>query len=337
VTATTQEFNPATAIYTPSEVATYGKRAIEEIKQNQERALKFFIPGIADYFAPMLPGQLCGVIAQTSNYKTGFLYAWQEFAAKQLEAEGRTDEIIIHVSVEETIEEQAYLLLGIETGEDAGDLAQGQVQDWDRLEQAAVKIGTIPIYRIGDSLARADEFHNLYLSNMARAIMYLRDEILEGKKKIAAIFWDYLQAFPYDPEVQRYGNKEAQRRLQVREDIYRLKRAHAVLKCPGVVAVQAKQILSDTANKSMYIPGKYDGEESSAIGQRLQRIISLWMPKNNWPVGQKIDYGDLTYTVEESLLWVKVCKQQGRLPSGRGWPCRVDFQRNRILVSDGLM
>lgn len=331
----TTEFDLSRAIYTPSEVATYGKRAIEDIRQNQERALKFFIPGIDDYFAPVLPGQVVGVIAQTSNYKTGFIYAWEEFAAKQLEAEGRTDEIIIHVSVEETIEEQAYLLLGIETGEDAGDLAQGQVQDWDRLEEAAVKIGTIPIYRIGDSLARADEFHNLYLSNMARAIMYLRDEILEGKKKIAAIFWDYLQAFPFDPEIKREGNREAQRRLQVREDIYRLKRAHAVLKCPGVVAVQAKQILSDAPSKSMYIPGKYDGEESSAIGQRLQRVISLWMPKMNWPVGSKVSYGDLEYKVDENLLWVKVCKQQGRLPSGRTWPCRVDFQRNRILVNEG--
>lgn len=331
-----KEFNPNRAVYTPAEVATYGKQAIEEVQRSQDRALKFFIPGIDQYFAPLLPGQVCGVIAQTSNYKTGFLYAWEEFAANQLEAEGRTDEIIIHVSVEETIEEQAYLLLGIETGEDAGDLAQGQVQDWSRLEQAAIKIGTIPIYRIGDSLVRADEFHNLYLSNLAKAIIYLRDEILEGKKKIAAIFWDYLQAFPYDPEISTYGNKEAQRRLQVREDIYRLRRAHAILKCPGVLAIQAKQTLSDAPSKSMYIPGKYDGEESSAIGQRLQRIISLWMPKNNWPLGQKVDYGDLSYKVEENLLWLKVCKQQGRLPSGRSWPCRISFERNRILVSNGL-
>ncbi len=298
--------------------------------------LKFFIPTINQYFAPLLPGELCAVIAQTSNYKTGFIYAWQEYAAQQLEADGRTDEIIIHVSVEETIEAQAQLLFGIEMGEDAGEIARGQVQNWDALENAAAKISSVPIFRIGDSLARAEDFPNLYLSNMVRSINYLLEVILEGKKRVAAIFFDYLQAFPFDPETKR-ESREAQRRLQVREDIYRLRRAAAHFKCPVIVAVQAKQILSDAPSKSLYIPGKYDGEESSAIGQRATRVISLWMPKMNWPLGSKVSYGDLEYRVDENLLWVKVCKQQGRLPSGRGWPCRVDFQRNRILVSSELV
>lgn len=332
----TTNFNQDGAIYTPIETSKYGKEQIEFIKRNQHRALRFFIPGIDKYFAPILPGQACAVIAQTSNYKTGFMYAWEDHAARQLETEGRRDEIILHVSVEETIEEQAYLLLGIETGEDAGDLARGEVQDWGRLEAAAIKIGTIPIYRIGDSLARADEFPNLYLTNIFRAIKHLRDVILEERKQIAAIFFDYLQAFPFDPEIKNVPNIEVQRRLQVREDVYRLRRCATFFNCPVVVNVQAKQILSDAPSKAMYIPGKYDGEESSAIGQRFQRVISLWMPKMNWPVGSKVEYGDIGYMVDENLLWVKVCKQQGRLPSGRSWPCRVDFQRNRILVSSEM-
>lgn len=334
----TSEFEPGRAIYTPGETAKYGKDAIEEVWRNRDRMLKFFIPGIDDYFAPLLPGELCAIIAQTSNYKTGFIYAWQEAAAKQLEADGRNDEIIIHVSVEETIETQAQLLFGIEMGEDAGEIARGQVQDWDALEQAAAKISSIPIFRIGDSLARADDFPNLYLSNMVRSINYLLEVILEGKKKPAAIFFDYLQAFPVDPETRRGEmNRDAQRRLQVREDVYRLRRAATHFKCPVIVAVQAKQILSDAPSKSLYIPGKYDGEESSAIGQRATRVISLWMPKMNWPIGSKVSYGDLDYRVDENLLWVKVCKQQGRLPSGRSWPCRVNFERNRILVNEGSL
>lgn len=329
------EFSPDVAIYTPIEAAKYGKAQIEFIKRNQHRALHFFIPGIDRYFAPVLPGQAVAVIAQTSNYKTGFMYAWEEFAARQLESEGR-DEIIIHVSVEETIEEQAYLLLGIETGEDAGELARGEVQDWGRLEAAAIKIGTIPIYRIGDSLARAEEFQNLYLTNIFKAIKHLRDVILEEKKQIAAIFFDYLQAFPFDPEIKNVPNIEAQRRLQVREDVYRLRRCATYFNCPIVVNVQAKQILSDAPSKAMYIPGKYDGEESSSIGQRFQRVIGLWMPKMNWPIGSSVEYGDVRYTVDENLLWVKVSKQQGRLPSGRSWACRVNFQLNKILVSTDL-
>lgn len=324
-------FDPGSAVYTPAEVSAYGKKQINFIRQNQHRTLKFFIPGIDDYFAPMLPGQICSVIAQTSNYKSGFLHAWECAAAQQLIDEGREDEIIVHVSVEEGIEEQAFLLLGIETGEDASDLAQGNVQDWDRLEQAAIKIGTIPIYRIGESLARPEDFPKLYLSNMIKAIRFMQDELLEGKRKIAGLFFDYLQAFPFDPEVKRFTNKDAQRRLQVREDIYRLRHAAAFFNCPAAVAVQAKQMLNGAPSQSMYIPGIYDGEESSAIGQRTDRSIQLWMPKMNWPVGTMIDYKDIRYRVDENLLWTKVGKQRGRLPSGRSFPCRINFSKNTIL------
>lgn len=322
-------FDPGTAIYTPAEVSTYAVQQVRFIEANKHRALKFFVPGIDDYFAPLLPGQVCAVIAQTSNYKSGFLHAWEYAAANQLMQENRADEIIVHVSVEEPVEEQAYLMFGIETGEDAGEIARGNVQDWKRLHQAAMRIGTVPIYRIGDSLARAEDFPNLYLSNMIRAIKYMQTKLLDRGLKIASLFFDYLQAFPFDPEVKR-TRRDAQRRLQVREDIYRLRQAAALFDAPVIVGVQAKQMLN-SAHKAMYIPGIYDGEESSAIAQRCDRIIQLWMPKMNWPVGEIIDYGDINYQVDENLLFLKVGKQRGRLPSGKTYKCRIDFQHNKIL------
>lgn len=325
---TAKQFEPESAVYTPIEVSKYGKERIEYIRQNQHRTLKFFIPGIDEYFAPQLPGQVCGVIAQTSNYKSGFLHAWEHATAHQLIQEGRTDEIIVHVSVEENVEEQAFLLLGIESGENVGELARGQVQSWSRLEEAATRIGKIPIYRIGDSLARSEDYPNLYLSNMVKSIHYLRTRLLKSEKKIAAIFFDYLQAFPFDPEVKQQTNKEAQRRLQVRDDIYRLRYAASWFDCPVVVAVQAKQTLQSP--QTMYIPGIYDGEESSAIAQRCDRVIQLWMPKMNWPVGSSLEHKDIRYTVTDNLIWVKVGKQRGRLPSGKVWPCAIDFRTNQI-------
>lgn len=331
-----KEFDPANAIYTPAQVATYATEQVKFIRDNKHRALNFFIPGIDNYFAPLLPGQICAVIAQASNYKSGTLHAWEYAAARQLQRDGREDEVIVHVSVEEAVEEQAYLLFGIETGEDAGDIARGNIQDWDKLYQAAIQVGNIPIYRIGDSLARAEDFPSLYMSNMIRSIRYMRDELLGEQLKIAAIFFDYLQAFPFDPEVRRQGNKEMQRRLQVREDIYRLRQAAAFFNCPVVVGVQAKQNLNGSPSQSMYIPGIYDGEESSAIAQRCDRIFQLWMPKMNWPIGSQVDYKDIYYTVDENLLWLKVGKQRGRLPSGKSWKCRIDFAKNVILQEAGL-
>lgn len=321
-------FDPKTAVYTPQQVATYGIEAIKNARNNASRGLGINIAELRDYFAPVMPGQVCAIIAQTSHYKSGFLHFIEHQAAQQLMIDGREDEILIHVSVEECVEEQAFLEFARESEEDAGKLARGICQDWDKLSAASIKVGNIPIYRIGDSLARAEDMPELYLSNMIRAIRELVTDVLDWQPKIAGIFFDYLQAFPIDPEIKQ-NSADAQRRMQVRSDIFRLRQAAAYYKCPVYVAIQAKQHL-DGASPPIMIPGIYDGEESSSIAQRCDRIISLWMPKQTQPVGTMISTGSFNFTVEENMLWVKVCKQRGGLPSGKSWLCRVDFRRNLI-------
>jgi len=323
------EFSPATAVYTPPQVAAAGVAAIEKMRHSSTRSIGIGIPEIRDYFAPMLPGQVCAVIAQTSNYKSGFLHSIEHLAAQQLGAEGR-DEVIAHVSVEEGIEEQAFYAFARESGERPGDMARGQVQDWDGLMRAAVKVSGVPIFRIGDSLARADDMPNLYLSNMIRSLRHLRDELFDKPLKFAALYFDYLQAFPIDPETKGAVHDQ-QRRLQVRSDVYRLRQAAAYFQCPVFVAVQAKQHLDGAPGPNMLIPGIYDGEESSSIAQRCDRIISLWMPKQTHTIGSDIEHKGKSIRVDENLMFVKVCKQRGGLPSGKVWKCRIDFSTNTIL------
>jgi replicative DNA helicase len=330
---TTKAFDPKTAVYTPPEWAGYALEAIKRTQGSATRGLALPIAEIRDYFAPVLPGQVCALIAQTSNYKSGFMHFWEREAANALIEEGRIDEAIVHVSVEECVEEQAYLYLSRETGEDAGKLARGDIQDWKRLEEAATRIGNIPIYRIGDSLARAEDMPELYLSNMIRSI---RELVTGWKIKPAALFFDYLQAFPFDPEVKRAAPSD-QRRLQVREDIYRLRQAAAYFDCPVIVGVQAKQHLDGAPDaKNFQLPGIYDGEESSAIAQRADRIITMWMPKQTHAVGTtiKLPDKDMEFKVRENLLFVKVAKQRGGLPAGKTWPCAIDFNKNHIAPTD---
>jgi len=325
-------FNSQTAIYTPQEAARYGLEAIRKTAAQKMRGLKLDIAEIRDYFAPVMPGQVCSIIAQTSHYKSGFLHFWERVAAHQLIEENRADESIIHISVEECIEEQIFLEFARESGEDAGKLAHGIVQDWSKLEAAAIRVETIPIYRVGDSLAKPEDMQNLYLSNIIRAIQELVEGKVTGKKiKPAALFVDYLQALPFDPEVKGTGQDyAAQRRLQVRQDIYRLRQAAAYFNCPVIVAVQAKQHLDGAYGKDIQIPGIYDGEESSSIGQRSDRIIQLWMPKMNHSVGAFVEYKSMSFTVRENLLLIKVGKQRGGFPSGRAWMCYIDFDKNQI-------
>jgi replicative DNA helicase len=321
-------FEPQTAIFTPPQVSAAGVAAIERMKSVASRTLSIGIPVIREYFAPMLPGQVCAVIAQTSNYKSGFLHHIEHLMAEQLQLEKR-DEVLAHVSVEEGIEEQAFYEFARESGENPGSMARGEVQDWNRLMQAASRVGTIPIFRIGDSLARAEDAPNLYLSNMIRSLRYLQQDLLGKPIKFAALFFDYLQAFPIDPETKSAVHDQ-QRRLQVRSDIYRLRQAASYFQCPVFVAVQAKQKLDGAAGPNMLIPGIYDGEESSSIAQRCDRVISLWMPKQTHSINSTIEHKGFSFVVKENLLYVKVCKQRGGLPSGRTWRCEIDFLNNSI-------
>jgi len=329
------QFRASTAIFTPQEAARYGLEAIRKTAAQKARGLRLDIAEIRDYFAPVMPGQLCAVIAQTSHYKSGFLHFWERATAHQLIDEMRNDESIIHISVEECVEEQIFLEFARESGENAGKLAHGIVQDWSKLEQAAIQVETIPIYRVGDSLARPEDMQNLYLSNIIRAIKELVDGKVTGQPIIpAALFVDYLQAMPFDPETKgsttEYG---AKRRLQVREDIYRLRQAAAYFTCPVVVAVQAKQRLEGAPSGSIQIPGIYDGEESSSIAQRSDRIIQLWMPKMTHAIGSTVSDKGLEFTVTDNMLWIKIGKQRGGFPSGKSWRCYINFERNQIAPS----
>jgi replicative DNA helicase len=325
-----KEFNPLSAVYTPVETSNYGLAAIRNMKEKKTRGARLPIADIRDYFTPILPGQVGAIIAQTSNYKSAFMHFWERKLADQLVEEERFDEAIIHVSVEEPVEDQSFIFMAREVEQDAGELARGEVQDWSRLEEAATKIQGIPIYRIGDSLARAEDLPDLYLSNMVRSIKSLvTGEVTGNPIKPAAIFFDYLQAFPFDPDMRRAAPTD-QRRLQVREDIYRLRQAASYFDCPVVVGVQARQHLEGAPSKDFQLPGIYDGEESSSIAQRCDRIITMWMPKQTHPLGTTIKHGDISFDVEENLIWLKVAKQRGGLPAGKSWKCRINFIDNTI-------
>lgn len=320
-------------IYSPNEVSNAGyaqaKKAAEHSQFGIELDIKGTDPAIKEYFAPLLPWEICAVQAQTSNGKTYFTDFWEHQIVEQLQRQKR-EEIIIHVSLEESIEAMAFQEYGKVLNQKPADFARGNYTDWSKMLWAKTQIDNIPIWRIGDSADKAEDAPELTLSNIYRAIKELVNGNVTGEKwKPAVVIVDYLQALPIDPEVKAAQVKD-QRRLQVANDVFRLRDMTKHLQCPIIVPLQAKQDL-DGNNLPYMIPGTYDGMETSAIATRFDRILSLWMPKTTHlidsPVKDK-DNKTTLFTVRENQAFLKVNKQRGGLPAGRVWELKIDWDKH---------
>lgn len=337
--------NVKSIIFNPQDVADVGLHAIKKASQYKDVGVPIKASGseIGEYFAPLLPWEICAIQAQTHNGKTMFV-DWIERETIKHFQDTNQEGSIVHVSYEESIEAMAFTEYGRLLDVIPAKLARGEYNDISQLMIAHTKIGSSHIWRIAESAERPEvevmddpdgKQASMTLSNVYRALSALQKGELTGEKtKIRLITVDYLQAVPIDPEVKQVA-PDAQRRLQVRNDVYRLRKMTVKLEAPILVPVQAKQKL-EGVNGPMMIPGMYDGEETASIAQRFDRIISLWMPKTTYPLGHKVmQDGQELFTVEENDVWVKVNKQRGGLPSGKSFPLKVDFKKREYYSAYG--
>lgn len=325
----------ATNIYAPNETSTLGLRQSEKAAAASAFGIELDLPGtdpaFKDYFAPLLPWEICAVQAQTSNGKTMFTNFWTRQIAEQL-ARQKRDEVIVYVSLEESIEAMAYTEFGRILEVRPADLARGaygsKPDERKSLLMAKSQIDGIPIWRVAQSAETPEDAPELTLSNIYRAIRELTEGRVTGEKwKPATVIVDYLQVLPIDPEI-KIAKWEEQRRLQVAKDVDRLRNMTIHLGCPIIVPLQARQDLKG-ANPPMMIPGTYDGLETSAIATRFDRMLSLWLPKTSYPVGTTQNNKDNTIniSVKEDQAFIKVNKQRGGLPAGMVWELKVNYQK----------
>jgi hypothetical protein len=323
-------------IFSPHDASMLGKRQAMKAAEHKEFGIELDIkgtqePAVKDYIAPLLPWEICAVQAQTSNGKTMFVNYWERQIAEQLKRQQR-DEIIIHVSLEESIEAMSFQEYGRVLKQRPADFARGNFTDWAKMDWAMTQIDGVPVWRIGDSADRDKDAPELYLSNIYRAIQELVEGRITGEKwKPAVVIVDYLQALPLDPEVKS-AQRQDQRRLQVANDVFRLREMTTHLKCPIIVPLQAKQDLAGEM-PPYKIPGMYDGLETSAIATRFDRILSLWMPKTSYLINSTVHNKDnsISLSVKEDQVFLKVVKQRGGLPAGRVWELKIDYENNEYL------
>jgi len=324
----------AKRVFTPNEVAEAGYKEAERIQNATSTGVNApTVPGngFGEYFARMMPWEITAVVGQTHNGKTLFTDWWEHAVCEQLNQEDRKDEVVVHVSLEESLEAMSFQQYSRHSGVPVSDIASGNV-DLALLRATWNKIKDINIFRVADSVHTPYEAPPLTLSNIYRTLRELKVGNVTGNPvTIASIFVDYLQALPLDEEVKNSGERN-KRRLQVRQDVFRLREMTVHLGAPIIVNVQAKQDLSN-ARAPYFIPDISDGSETSAIGERFDRVLGIWMPKvKHYHVG---DVVDKLGSVAEEDFYIRVNKQRGGFPSGKIFKCKWDFSKRQLSDAYG--
>lgn len=321
-------------IFTPHEVGMAGYNAAKRAIDFGDVGIPFHISGsdVSDYVAPFLPWELIGWQGQTHNGKTFGLDWFERETAKFLATKGQEGDIV-HISHEESIEAMAFTEYGRLLDVLPAKLARGEYKDLGKLEIAMQQIDGSRIFRIADSAGNEEDDNALTLTNVDRALTALQEGEITDKRKLRLVVDDYLQAHPAD------GSSEEQERLQIRNDVYKLRKMAKRLIVPIIISIQAKQTLTG-ARPPYLIPGMYDGQGSSTIGQRCDRLLSWWMPKNDYPVGQPVYSGGQgnqikEFDVTEDLCFLKVNKQRGGLPASKVFELRMDFQAREYIGKYG--
>ena len=312
----------ADIVYTPPQVGTLVLNTIAERKATPGAGIRLGIQSIDKQMLPLRPGELIMITGRPSNYKSGLMSFWARKVAKELQQRDPDDKkIVVYITWEMAIEEIGLYDLSSSSGLSAADLAQGRCTDIDfeNLKIAAFKRAMSPLWLIGHSIERRKKRPRLTLSNVAKALMWIEDE-MGFKPEI--IFLDYLQQM----EPEHLDTKgEVTRRMDIYEDVRRCKDMSIALGCPVVLGVQACR---EVDNRPWKLPQMGDQMESSNIEHTADKMISVWYPCRTDKVGNMLP-DDNSLVIDEHLLIVGLMKQ--RLGPAGGWvPLYVDPARNEI-------
>tara|TARA_B100001964_G_C14246566_1_gene607731 strand:- start:941 stop:1966 length:1026 start_codon:yes stop_codon:yes gene_type:complete len=329
-----EKFNPRKAFYWPDEASSLTVQHIKKTAEDDDarKGISLGIEGVDEYVTPLMPGQVMSIVARPQNYKSGLLEWVAMQAGRRVGAQSAGKEkkgfteAIMFVSTENLLEDIVVGDIARITSQDPAKLANGEVANMGAVVEAAMQLATIPIFRVCNAIRAVDRYQPLHLTNIHHVMQYMVKQGID----IRGIVLDYLQALPLDTAHRSTGAMH-QRRLQVRDDIYRLRDMASEFTCPIWVGVQAKRDLNFV--KDWYVADMRDAEETSAIEQRSNRMINLWLPKTRVPPGTQIEppHGRVAINVAENTIVLKVTKQQGRLPSGKTFVGEIEYTTGEIF------
>jgi len=320
--------DPATVAFNASSTQTAVVNFMRQAGDPLKRACSLgYGPDFDRAFLPLMPGELVSIIGLSGNMKSALMQYSLRHQADELHQTGReSTEFVAYVSWEQSVEAMGMYDLSRRIKVPIDVLARGEGVD-----EAFIADTVMPVF--GELASKSV----LYLGSCGLRPNLSAPLTLDAVGKVLrwyckktgwhchCLYLDYIQAV--DTETGHYQ----ERRLEVRENVYKAKNLAFDLGCPVVMGVQAKQTLMQQAVK---LPGRYDGEETSGLAQRSDRILGTWYPFATEDAGEKVSVGKFQgVTVTPNLFFLSIAKQ--KMGESRGlFPQYVDPETNEFLPAD---
>jgi replicative DNA helicase len=305
-------------VFDPQGIGTAAVKVVEERAANPKAGLRTGIEAVDRVLNPHRPGELRVILGFTRNYKSGLMNYICRHNARRLIENGEADKkAVITVTWEQSIEEQGIVDIAQIVALDTTKLMRGELDEheWKKLRKGAVQRGALPWWIVGHSSESKERRPRLTITDVARALEYIVDV-----QKVEP----YLIALDYLQRVQR--EKGSTMREQFMTIVDRAKDMAMAFHVPVMLGSQAGR---DVQARNWRLPQIEDGQETSNLEQSADSFLSVWMPKNDYPTGTQLEYGDTDYTVNDNLLIMGILKQKFG-PSPRIYSLYVKPEVNEI-------
>lgn len=258
----------------------------------------------AEFYVPLMPGEVETVIARPGHGKTGTMVARARKRAEYLKKRNMDkDRAIVYITLEQSIEELNAFNIAADRQLSITKMAMGEISDaeWAACLDEGIKRRYAPIWNIGYSSTTTKKQIRVDLDGIAGALALIQDQ---HKKAIDLVFVDYLQRMPFD----RAENKT----IGVSDNLDGLKTmALQTFKAPFVIGAQATRDVDNRGRQpgsgDLPIPAMDDGQWTSNIEQTSDHVISLVRPRKYRNEGEA--FGSQTVKGNCQLL-VSVLKQK---------------------------
>jgi replicative DNA helicase len=303
-------------IYAPPQVGELTYKEIERRVEDKTPGINTGLKKVDGWVQPLRPGQLVTIIGRPAHYKSGLAQWWARTAAERLQ---ESDDAVVYVTTEMSVEELGMYDVARGTGLDVDKLALGKLtpEELATVAAATVKRGASHLWLLGHSAGRPRARVRMSISTIERALMWIEDH-MQFKPRMVVL--DYLNLLDCD----RDAGKITDMRADLTEVVRSAKDMALTLQCSVLLLAQAHRRVDD---REWPLPQMSDAKETAAIEEFSDKMFSVCLPKVYGLT--EVKRGRVSMPVHDDLMLLTLLKQKGG-EAGKIFALQVDYARNEL-------